>query len=172
MPSQKRTGKGLRVYCAGPMRAGGKYVGSFHEMIRIVEELGHQTLSELSTTLNWGDTGGKLTSGARGRTEPGPAPGTKGDEYIYSRDVFWLEKADVLIAEVSGPSLGVGYEICYAIHQCKIPVLCLLNKEVTAYSAMLSGNTSPLLETASYASRDDMKQAIGDFLGRPRQVRS
>lgn len=154
------------------MRAGGKYVGNFHEMIRIVEELGHQTLSELSTTLKWGDTGGKLTRGARGRPEPGPAPDMKGDEYIYSRDIFWLEKADVLIAEVSGPSLGVGYEISYAIHQCRIPVLCLLNREVTAYSAMLSGNTSPLLETARYASREEMKAAIMDFLGRPHLVRS
>ena len=36
------------------------------------------------------------------------------NEYIYNRDVEWLMSADVVIAEVTTPSLGVGYEIAKA----------------------------------------------------------
>jgi len=164
--SKKQPRKKFRVYCAGPMRAGGKFVDNFHDMIKIIEELGHDSLSELSSIVKWGETGGKLTWGAGGSTEPGPAPDMKGDQYIYARDIFWLERADVLIAEVSGPSLGVGYEICYALHNCHLPVLCLLNKSVEAYSAMLSGNTSPRLDTVKYSTREDMKRAIVAFMDR------
>jgi len=31
------------------------------------------------------------------------------DAYIYERDMEWIREADLIIAEVSTPSLGVGY---------------------------------------------------------------
>ena len=33
------------------------------------------------------------------------------DKWIHDRDVEWLHEADVVVAEVTQPSLGVGYEI-------------------------------------------------------------
>jgi hypothetical protein len=33
------------------------------------------------------------------------------DRFIHDRDIAWLRQADVLVAEVTTPSLGVGYEI-------------------------------------------------------------
>ena len=33
------------------------------------------------------------------------------DAFIHDRDLDWLRSADVLVAEVTTPSLGVGYEI-------------------------------------------------------------
>ncbi len=50
-------------------------------------------------------------------------------EQIYSRDIEWLRACDCVIAEVSNPSLGVGYEICYALRIDK-PVLCLYQNGV------------------------------------------
>jgi nucleoside 2-deoxyribosyltransferase len=43
---------------------------------------------------------------------------------VYQRDIAWVEACDVMIAEVSTPSHGVGYEIAYAIGLGR-PVLCL-----------------------------------------------
>src|SRR5512141_3223002 len=43
---------------------------------------------------------------------------------VYQRDVQWLDEAAAVIAEVSTPSHGVGYEIAYALLRGK-PVLCL-----------------------------------------------
>jgi nucleoside 2-deoxyribosyltransferase len=47
---------------------------------------------------------------------------------VYERDINWIKNCDVLIAEVSVPSHGVGYEIGFALNIGK-PVLCLYQKE-------------------------------------------
>lgn len=46
------------------------------------------------------------------------------EEFIYKRDVDWLLESDFVIAEVTQPSLGVGYELGFAEAKGK-PVLCL-----------------------------------------------
>ncbi len=46
------------------------------------------------------------------------------DAEILERDMQWLSQAQVVIAEVTQPSLGVGFEIARAITLNK-PVLCL-----------------------------------------------
>ena len=46
------------------------------------------------------------------------------DEDILERDMEWLSQAHVVIAEVTQPSLGVGFEIARAVTLNK-PVLCL-----------------------------------------------
>ena len=37
------------------------------------------------------------------------------DRSIHDRDLNWLKEADIVVAEVTNPSLGVGYEIGRAI---------------------------------------------------------
>jgi hypothetical protein len=46
------------------------------------------------------------------------------DAEILERDMQWLSQAHVVIAEVTQPSLGVGFEIARAVTLNK-PVLCL-----------------------------------------------
>ena len=55
------------------------------------------------------------------------------EEEIYSRDMGLLVKSDALIAEVTVPSTGVGYEICRALVQ-EIPVLCLHRPDAVSLS--------------------------------------
>ena len=57
---------------------------------------------------------------------------------IYNRDIEWIRSCDVVVAEVSTPSLGVGYELCYAEH-LGIPIIVLYDKSVNV-SAMIVGN--------------------------------
>src|SRR5574341_1447161 len=45
-------------------------------------------------------------------------------EAVYARDIAWVDAADALVAEVTTPSHGVGYEIAYAACGGK-SVLCL-----------------------------------------------
>uniref|UniRef100_A0A8C2Y0N5 2'-deoxynucleoside 5'-phosphate N-hydrolase 1 n=1 Tax=Capra hircus TaxID=9925 RepID=A0A8C2Y0N5_CAPHI len=49
-----------------------------------------------------------------------------GDKLIHDRDLAWLQQADVVVAEVTQPSLGVGYELGWAVALHK-PVLCLFH---------------------------------------------
>lgn len=67
---------------------------------------------------------------------------------VYARDVAWIRACQALIAEVSVPSHGVGYEIGFALNEGK-PVLCL-HQHGRKISKMITGNPHPLLKVASY----------------------
>lgn len=60
------------------------------------------------------------------------------DRYIYLRDLAWIRLSQAVIADVSNPSLGVGYEIAYAVHARGLPVLCVAREGVKV-SAMIAG---------------------------------
>ncbi|MBI3875372.1 MAG: nucleoside 2-deoxyribosyltransferase [Verrucomicrobia bacterium] len=85
---------------------------------------------------------------------------TVGPEEVFRRDIAWVDAASVVVAEVSTPSHGVGYEIAYAIVTGK-PVLCLAREEVKV-SKMITGN--PKLTFARYESADEAVKEIERFL--------
>ena len=61
------------------------------------------------------------------------------DVHIYERDTEWLRLSDVLIAECTNPSHGVGYELAFAEAR-NIPVYIFYDKSKANISAMLNGN--------------------------------
>lgn len=67
---------------------------------------------------------------------------------VYQRDVYWIAGCDLLLAETSTPSHGVGYEIGYALSLPK-PVLCIYRKGVKV-SKMILGNRDPNLAVKTY----------------------
>jgi nucleoside 2-deoxyribosyltransferase len=82
------------------------------------------------------------------------------EEEIYIRDMDFLEKSECLIAEVSTPSIGVGYEICSAL-QREIPVLCMHVPEANV-SAMLLGDKRIICK--EYQTIDELKREMTNFL--------
>lgn len=87
-------------------------------------------------------------------------------EQIYSRDIEWLKECDGVIAEVSNPSLGVGYEVCYALRIGK-PVLCLYRRGIFL-TRMILGNTSKGLVVHDYETDFEWERSINSFLSRQR----
>lgn len=85
---------------------------------------------------------------------------------VYERDVAWIRACDVLIAEVSVPSHGVGYEIGFALGIGK-PVLALY-QEGHKISKMISGNPDSSLTVKSYRTPADAIQRLGSFLAKVR----
>jgi len=81
---------------------------------------------------------------------------------IYFRDVTWIEESDLLIAEITTPSHGVGYEIGYALELNK-PVLCLYQKQVVV-SKMILGNPHPLLTIETYPDLNEVEKTIRKYL--------
>lgn len=135
----------MKIYFAGSIRGGRDDKDLYLEIIRYLETKG-KVLTE-----HIGDPG--LTAAG----EDGPS-----DSYIYERDVEWLEAADVVVAEVSTPSLGVGYEIGWSEARGK-PILCLYRRQFgKKLSAMISGNAN--LHVTVYASLDEARLAIDRFL--------
>lgn len=76
---------------------------------------------------------------------------------VYERDTSWIKNCDALIAEVSAPSHGVGYEIGFALNIGK-PVLCLHHQD-RRVSKMITGNSDPALSVRAYT---DVKEAISE----------
>jgi len=134
----------MHIYCAGPIRGDRSYSSYYRDVIRLVSELGHVPLAELNL-------------------QPEVILTTE-DEGIYLRDMGWLHQAHAMIAEVSAPSLGVGYEIAYALHAREIPVLCLMHCSAENLSAMITGNLEELLTTETYESIEEMEEKIRKFL--------
>lgn len=112
----------MKIYFSGSIRGGREKAEVYNQIIQELKKYG-EVLTEFI-----GDT--SLTY--KGNNLP--------PEEIYKRDVDLIKACDVVVAEVSVPSLGVGYEISYAESLNK-PVLCLY-KEVDgkSLSAMIQGN--------------------------------
>src|SRR5512143_2927196 len=72
---------------------------------------------------------------------------------VYERDVNWIRAADALIAEVSVPSHGVGYEVGFALAAGK-PVLCL-SRQGRKVSKMITGNPDPNLQVRTYLDNQE-----------------
>lgn len=74
------------------------------------------------------------------------------DTYIHDRDVEWLLRSDVVVAEVTTPSLGVGYEIATAVEH-DIPVIALFRGKRDRLSAMIAGSSG--VTTVTYEGLSD-----------------
>ena len=81
---------------------------------------------------------------------------------VYRRDTAWVEECDAMIAEVSTPSHGVGYEIAYALDRHK-PVLCCYRAGARV-SKMILGNTVPQITIRAYRDEAEGLQAVDTFL--------
>ena len=81
----------------------------------------------------------------------------------YRRDMQWLQEADAVVAEVSTPSHGVGYEIATAL-QLRKPVFCCFQRQKRV-SKIITGNTSPGLVLAPYSSDEEVIGLLRQFLG-------
>jgi nucleoside 2-deoxyribosyltransferase len=135
----------MKIYFAGSIRGGRGDAARYQQIIRLLRRHG-EVLTE-----HVGDAG--LTA----LGEDGPS-----DAVIYERDMAWLTEADIVVAEVTIPSHGVGYEIARAEGLDK-PVLCLYRPGTgRRLSAMLAGN--PRLRCAVYASVTELEPILDRFL--------
>lgn len=81
---------------------------------------------------------------------------------IYLRDTGWIKACDAVVAEVTTPSHGVGYEIALAESMGK-PIYCCYKKG-SRISKMILGNPSPLYHFCEYVSVEDAVKVMRDFL--------
>ena len=135
----------MNIYFAGSIRGGRADAALYQEIIAYLR--------------TWGDV---LTEhvGDPGLTEKGDdGPDDAG---IYQRDMAWLHKSHVVNAEVTQPTLGVGYELGLAVVLNK-PVLALYRPAPGRYlSAMITG--CPAIAVAEYRTLAEATTAIRRFL--------
>jgi len=133
-----------KIYFACSIRGGRNDATVYKKLVEIINQHA-KVLTEIFADK-------KLT--AAGMKEPA------GD--IWSNDIKWIEQADAIIAEVTNPSLGVGYEIAKAEKTGK-PILCLFRPEgERKLSAMIQG--SPSATVVEYRQLKTAAHAIQTFL--------
>lgn len=85
----------------------------------------------------------------------------KRDIDIYDEDTAWLRGSDIVIAECTCPSLGVGYEMAYAEKIGK-PCHIFYDRTKTQLSAMLTGN--PYFYIHPYESEEEIYNILNTIL--------
>ena len=87
---------------------------------------------------------------------------------VFERDMEWLRDADLLIAEASGSSYGVGFEVGYVLGRAERSeqrVLLLFDAaRRPLVSRLVSGNTHRCCTTLAYSSPAELQRAVQDFL--------
>lgn len=132
----------MKIYFAGSIRGGRDDRDLYLEIINLLKKHG-TVLTEHVGDKNLTHNGEDLEA-----------------SYIYQRDMNWIVEADVLVVEVSTPSLGVGYELGKS--ESKKPILCLYrNREERGLSAMIAGNKNLKVET--YQDISDVEKILEDF---------
>uniref|UniRef100_UPI00358E26C6 5-hydroxymethyl-dUMP N-hydrolase isoform X1 n=1 Tax=Myxine glutinosa TaxID=7769 RepID=UPI00358E26C6 len=136
------------VYFCASIRGGRQHRVKYTELVRLLNTYGRVLNPEVgSVSLQEAEAIGTLL----------------GDKKIHDRDVQWLEEADVVVAEVTQPSLGVGYEIGRAVAMKK-PILCLFRPETGLHlSAMVRGaHDGSNIIVRDYGD-DDLAEILREF---------
>lgn len=133
-----------KVYFAGSIRGGRADAELYGRVIRHIQEE-HIVLTEHIGDLSLSKLEGVENS----------------DVAIYEQDTAWLREADLLIAECTTPSLGVGYELAYA-ESHNIPVHIFYDKSRTRLSAMLAGDK--YFHIHPYVGEEELLQMVDKVL--------
>jgi hypothetical protein len=132
-----------KIYFAGSIRGGRIDAGLYRRIIEYIQETDIVLTEHI------------------GRPDLNLMEQGKRDVEIYDQDTTWLRESDLVIAECSCPSLGVGYELAYAEKIGK-PCHIFYDRSKTQLSAMLTGN--PYFHIHPYETEEQIYSAINLIL--------
>ncbi len=134
-----------RIYFAGAILGGREDLAIYQHIVARIQSLGHLVPSEHVAHSDVLEEESAVSACA-----------------VFDRDMNWVRSCDAMVAEVSTPSLGVGYEIASAIAMGK-PVLCLYHSGLSV-SKMITGNPARQLRVVTYRDLDELDRYIDGFL--------
>jgi len=135
----------MRIYFSGAISGGRDNLPVYQHIVERLLQAGHEIPSA------------HVADPAVHRQETDVSP-----RQVYLRDVSWIKECDAMVAEVSTPSLGVGYEVAYALNLGQ-PVLCVY-KSGLCVSKIITGNPAPELIVATYADMDELDARLDSFI--------
>lgn len=134
----------MKIYFAGSIRGGRKDKEKYKFIIDELKNYGQVLTEHIGLD--------SLTSD--GQTE-------FSEQKIYNQDTQWIRESDIVIAEVTQVSLGVGYELGYGESLGKRIVCLYQNNTGRSLSAMIRGNSS--LEVIDYQDIESLKQILSSI---------
>jgi len=134
----------MRIYFSGSITGGREQAQVYPHIIEYLQQYG-EVLTEFVADNTYTQLG-----------EQQLAP-----EAIYRRDIDFIDRCQVVVAEVTVPSFGVGVEVARASMQDK-PVLALYQPAAgRRLSAMIAGD--PNVTVAEYRTLEEAEQGIDHF---------
>ncbi len=134
-----------KIYFAAPMRGVREALREVRELIRLIESRGHIVLTK--------HVAEDVLDVDRGLSH----------REVFERDIRLLEEADILVAETSYPSLGVGFEIAYALLRGKKTVALVRHDRLDSLSSLIRGITWENFHLVDYR---DPREAIEKLVAR------
>ncbi|MCZ7397345.1 MAG: nucleoside 2-deoxyribosyltransferase [Candidatus Methanoperedens sp.] len=135
----------MKIFFAGSIRGGRQLIPTYQYIIRFLKYRNYTVISEHVAAEGLEKVEAKMS-----------------EQEIYEKDANWIKVCDRVIAEITVPSIGVGYEICHAVKHQK-PVLCVYQEGAKA-SAMVLGNTTGYVTAKSYSDKKQLEEILLDFL--------
>ena len=83
------------------------------------------------------------------------------DKFIHDRDITWLLSSDVIVAEITTPSLGVGYEVGRALENGKKILALYRDIQGKRISAMIKGAEGVVAK--KYENFEQIKEILESF---------
>ena len=141
----------MNIYLACTVRGDRGAVAVLREVADLLEGAGHTVLTRHLLDDNVDSAESTLT-----------------EREVFARDMQWLTAADVLIAEASGSSYGVGFEVGYVLGRSGVTeqrVLLLYNDaRRSAVSRLIVGADHPRCQVHGYRHAGDVMPVITRFL--------
>ncbi len=135
----------LKFYFCGSIRGGRQLAADYQKIIEMLKQYGEVLTEHLGDDREI-ETKDRILS----------------DVQIHDRDMDWVRESDLVVAEVTIPSLGVGYEIGRAIELGK-PVLSLFKTGSGFYlSAMIGGSEG--VSMVHYEHIGELPERIDNFI--------
>ena len=135
----------MKIYFAGSIRGGRESQPMYSKLTNHLEESGYTVLTNHVAKKTVLESETNLSA-----------------KEIYERDMEWLEACDIFIADVTVPSLGVGFEVASAVNRQK-PVLCIHQKGISL-SAMIAGNSSDNIQVKEYKDAQSMIDLVDELI--------
>jgi len=140
----------MRVYLACTVRGDRAGVAAGRAIAERLEALGHEVLTKHLLLDDVESIESTLT-----------------DEAIYGRDLEWVSSCDVLVAEASGSSYGVGFEVGFVLGRSaqsgQRALVLYASGRRHAISRLITGNAHPACRTVGYGSLDELRAAVDEF---------
>ena len=139
--------RSMKIYFAGSIRGGREDSEIYREIISELKKYGDVLTEHFGDDVIVREIGERLT-----------------DRSIHDKDMDWLMESDILVAEVTKPSLGVGYEIGRAVENHK-KILCIYRpSHVKRLSAMIAGSSGVVVRP--YDTPDEAKSQIKEYFSK------
>ena len=146
----------MKIYFAAPIRGDRSKIETNKFIVELIKEFGHEVLTEHTI---------------REKKKLVEIENNFGHANIYQRDMNWLKECDLMIAETSTPSFGVGYEAGYLLgisnsfDKNNRKVIILYDKNIEKkVSALAIGNSDSNAVVYGYKNEEDIRNFLKDYL--------